>query len=257
MTRKTFAWEPQHFATVEAFRAYTETLTVPAWVSGTTLHHTYIPVPAQWRGPASMEGLRAYYRDTKKWDAGPHLFLCAGAPNPANDGIFIGTPLRTQGIHAGVCNDDHWGIEIVGDYDKTPWSPRLKSLIYGTVEALEALGHFGSERVQGHRECLANKSCPGAAINMNVVRAELEQRATATGKYVRVVAMKGANMRQGPATSFPIAAALPFDYVFYADKSVEGESLGGNNVWWHMWGPDNLIENPLGFCWSGICEQVE
>lgn len=172
-----FAWEPRHFPTLDLFRQYLKTLTKPTWVAGTTIHHTWKPTPATWHGMASMESLGVFYRDIKDWPAGPHLFLCVGAPSPSHDGIFIGTPLDTPGVHAGVCNSTRWGMEVVGNFDAIGWSPRLSDLVYGTNQALADFGRFPPETVNGHRECNSPKTCPGLAINLSTVRAEAKRRA--------------------------------------------------------------------------------
>lgn len=171
-----FHWLGTQLPTLDAFRQYLDRQAVPAWAKGVTIHHTWKPVPSSWRGLASMDGLRRHYRDTMKWSAGPHLFLCIGAPNPAHDGIFIGTPLDTPGIHAGVCNSTRWGVEIVGNFDAEPWAPDLEDLVYGVILALSSFGNFKPETVNGHRECLPNKSCPGDAIDMDAVRLEARRR---------------------------------------------------------------------------------
>jgi hypothetical protein len=252
----TFAWTPKQWHTVEAFATYVSTLSKPAWVEGVTLHHTLVPVPTQWRGLASMESLGTYYRVTKGWGAGPHLFLCIGAPNPFDDGIFLGTPLATPGVHAGACNSSRWGIEVVGNFDRLGWSPRLKDLVYRVVLELADLGGFEPGDTNGHRECLANKSCPGAAINMATVRRELHEMSSVKGRYLAVTEPRGANVRQGPGVSFPVAAKLPDGYVFFSDKTIEGEVVQGSNQWAHFYGPDRATPNELGFVWSGIVKEV-
>ncbi len=252
----TFAWAPKQFHTVEAFATYLSTLTKPAWVKGATIHHTGIPTPAQWRGMASMQSLGTFYRVNKGWPAGPHLFLCIGAPNPFDDGIFLGTPLDTPGVHAGACNETRWGIEIVGDFDRLGWSPRLKDLVYRVLLDLADLGDFEPGDTKGHRECLPNKSCPGAAINMQTVRRELHEMATVQGHYLAVTEPRGANIRQGPGVTFPVASALPPGYVFFSDKTIDGELVQGSNQWAHFYGPDRATPNPLGFVWTGIVKEV-
>lgn len=144
------------------------------WAKGVTLHHTYTPTLNQWRGLRSVEGTRNYYIGLG-WSAGPHLFIALGSPRPEWDGIYQLTPLTTPGIHAGACNSHMWGAEIVGRYDDAPWSAPLAQLVYGVTCALLRWRGLGPI-VQGHRECLPNKSCPGNAINMAWVREEVRHR---------------------------------------------------------------------------------
>lgn len=144
------------------------------WVSGAVIHHTYKPVPSQWRGMVTMNALQRYYQQLG-WSAGPHLFICAGAPNPADDGIWQLTPLNLRGIHAGVCNSTKWGIEVVGNYDQTPWSPATNALVTHAIRALFDWRELDTtpKTVKGHRDCNSPKSCPGTAINLNFVRREI------------------------------------------------------------------------------------
>ena len=136
---------------------------LPSWVAGLTLHHTWKPTVDQWRGERSMAALGRFYRDTNKWSAGPHLFV-------GPDGIWGGTPLDRKGVHAGLCNRDRIGIEIVGDYDHAPWPPALQARVVALCVALLHWARADERMVNGHRECPSKKSCPGTAVNMNLVR---------------------------------------------------------------------------------------
>lgn len=181
-----FAWQTIHYPTLADYRAALLPFHKPAWISAVTIHHTYRPTINQWRGARSMAALERYYRDTvlnpdgtRGWPAGPHLFLAVGSPRPADDGIWAGTPLADRGVHAGKCNSNHIGLEIVGDYDLAPWSPALAEQVYSLVALLCRWGGFGPDRVHGHRECNSPKTCPGAAISMYAVRQEIRRRLAA------------------------------------------------------------------------------
>lgn len=79
---------------------------------------------------------------------------------------------------------------------------------------------------------------------------------TPDGAYYRVTEPRGARVRQGPATTFPISATLPDGFQFWSDKTIDGESIGGNNQWHHFYGAMPQLPNELGFVWSGICSKV-
>lgn len=162
-----------HWNSVEAFERHLASLTPPSWARGVTLHHTYRPLPSQWRGWASLEGLERYYRN-KGWNAGPHLFLVVGAPSRDYDGIWQLTPLHVQGIHAGRCNRTHIGVEVCGDFDAAPWNEATKTFAMRVMLALLRWMNAppSEETLRGHRECLPNKSCPGVHIDMDAVRSE-------------------------------------------------------------------------------------
>lgn len=129
----TFAADIRHWPTVAAFAQSLADRAAPHWASGVVVHHTYRPLVSQWRGMASMHGLRTFYA-SKGWTAGPHLFLVAGA-GPDRDGIWQLTPLTQPGVHAGPCNTTHWGVEVVGDYDTQPWPPAVAELNAAIIAA--------------------------------------------------------------------------------------------------------------------------
>ena len=144
------------------------------WVGGAVIHHTWKPVPADWRGIASVESLQRFYI-AKGWTAGPHLFICAGSPNPSDDGIFQLTPLNLRGVHATICNATTWGIEVVGDYDKAPWSDATSALVTHAVRALFDWRELDTtpKTLKGHRVCNSPKTCPGTSIHLDHVRRQV------------------------------------------------------------------------------------
>lgn len=168
-----FLVDIRHWPTLEAFRAHlwAHNPQICAWATEIVYHHTWKPTAAQWRGRPSVDGLLRYYRDTCHWSAGPHLFI-------APDGIWQLSPLDRPGIHANAANPRSWGLEVVGDYDKAPWPTDLAELAYGAGEALlQWRGLAVSElSINGHRRYNRTKSCPGWAINVDGVRAELARR---------------------------------------------------------------------------------
>jgi hypothetical protein len=170
-----FAIDIRQWKTVEEFANHLKAHNpnIVPWAQGVVLHHTWRPLQNQWKGRTSIEGLKAFYEQkTPPWDAGPHLFICSGAPNPQDDGIWQMTPLNMIGVHAGSCNSHYWGIEVVGDYDKAPWDEKTKNLVVGaTGELLKWISaSCNNGTVIGHRNCGSNKTCPGSAINLDNVR---------------------------------------------------------------------------------------
>ena len=169
----TFASDIRQWKTIEEFAKHLS-LHDPAicnWVNGAIVHHTYRPLQSQWRGKATMEGLKQFYID-KGWTAGPHLFLAENSPNPEDNGIWQLTPLNIPGIHANACNPTTWGIEVVGDYDAQPWDDNTKRLTVGSIGELFKwrVLTVNNKSIRPHKECNPTKSCPGNAINMNDVR---------------------------------------------------------------------------------------
>lgn len=171
-----FAQDIRHWPSAAALAAHLSAYNpaICQWIDGATLHHTYRPTIAQWRGYASMIGMRDFYI-AKGWTAGPHLYL-------APDGIWQLTPLDQEGVHAGVCNRTRWGLEVVGDFDAAPWPPALADLVYGSLAALFRWRGLAPDALNGHRDCNSPKTCPGTAIHLPLVRAELARRLVPTAE---------------------------------------------------------------------------
>jgi hypothetical protein len=173
-----FAADIRHWPTLAAFEAHLAAYDpqIASWAVGVVYHHTWRPTAAQWRGQASMANLAQFYA-AKGWDAGPHLLIVAGAPNPADDGIWQLTPLNLPGVHAGSANSWSWGLEIVGDYDAAPWPAEVAALALGAGAALLRWRSLSADAgtVRAHHE-FSPKSCPGRAIDMAWVRAQLARQ---------------------------------------------------------------------------------
>lgn len=168
-----FVIAKEHWRSVNEFRAHLakHSPSVAPWAHGVVLHHTWSPTVAQWRGSASIDAMARFY-ESKGWDRGPHLYIAVGSRNPADDGIWQMTPLNLPGIHAGSANRWAWGIEVVGNYDPAPWTAGLADMVRDTTVALMNWRSIAISRqtLIGHREVPSPKSCPGTAINMDMVR---------------------------------------------------------------------------------------
>jgi hypothetical protein len=139
------------------------------------LHHTYIPTVPQWSGLRSMLGIQRFYAG-KGWTAAPHIF--AGP-----DAIWLATPMKDVGIHAGTGNSGvssgkFWysiGLETVGDYDRArPSGPvwdNVKAVIGGLSRRL---GIAPRQLISFHRDYTNQKSCPGWAVTKDWVIGEIE-----------------------------------------------------------------------------------
>ncbi len=79
-----------------------------------------------------------YYRDTLKWNAGPHLFC-------DDLFIFLMSPMNQTGIHAKWGNSFtrngqlHYsvGIEVIGDYTKVQWPASVQAVVRSAVQTLQ------------------------------------------------------------------------------------------------------------------------
>lgn len=166
----------RHWPTIEAFAAYLRTVPRPSWVKGITNHNSYIPNELQWRGVASVESCQTIYIG-KGWSAGPNLFLAAEAPKAAHRGIFQLTPIQHRGVHAGDCNEDHLGIENVGDFDARPPSPAQYQLLLNVNRLILQRWMLSPESVNVHNECMSGRTCPGRYLTGAQIRADLAKPA--------------------------------------------------------------------------------
>ncbi|MFH0838389.1 MAG: peptidoglycan recognition family protein [Patescibacteria group bacterium] len=119
------------------------------------IHHTWRPAKDKWGGASSIQGLKRYY-EGKGWPAGPHLFV-------AEDGIWLFSPMRLDGIHAGSLNHRSIGIEVVGDYDNEKWTGKTKENALGVIKSLMNQLGIDKQNIFFHRD-VSSKSCPGKTI---------------------------------------------------------------------------------------------
>ena len=174
----------RQFRTIADFTAYLATLPSPTWPKGSCYHNTYRPTEGQWAGALSMRLMQATYV-AKGWTSGPHCYLALGSPNPANDGVWVMTEPIHPGTHAGVCNATRFGIEMVGDFATRAPSLPQQQLLIDVVTALHLWAGIGPD-LNAHRDCMADRSCPGDAFY--ALKSQLQQRLAArlvgAGRYV-------------------------------------------------------------------------
>lgn len=152
---------------LDEFRDYVESYhfgSLPA--NRLVIHHTWKPNKESWVGERSILGLKEYY-ENKGWKAGPHLFI-------AEDGIWLFTPMRRNGIHAGKLNPRSIGIEVVGDYNAEKWSGKTKTNALGVIKTLMDQLNLTEKDIFFHRD-VSGKSCPGWAITKEWLFEELSE----------------------------------------------------------------------------------
>ncbi|MCU0494884.1 MAG: peptidoglycan recognition protein family protein [Chloroflexaceae bacterium] len=206
------------------------------------LHHTYIPNEQQWRGASSMRGMQAYYAGLGWWSA-PHVYT-------APDGIWLFTPLRNIGIHAGTGNgslEEGWysiGLEMVGFFDhQRPqgkvWEHALA--VMGSISL--ALDIPPRQLITFHRDYTGTKSCPGWAVTKPWVWGEVERWIAAhTGAAAPAPAAPAAPTPPPPIDPErePLIAAL-------LNESYRKRSPGYNEGWaFHQVAVEQELGAPLG-----------
>lgn len=148
----------------------------PIAPSRVVLHHTAVPTVAQWAGLRSMQGMQRFYAG-KGWTAAPHIYV-------GPDGIWLFTPMKDVGIHAGTGNSGHingkfWysiGVETVGEYDHVRPSGAIWEGVKAVLGGLsKRLGIAPRQLISFHRDYTNQKSCPGWAVTKDWVWPEIER----------------------------------------------------------------------------------
>ena len=153
--------------TAQEFVSYVESLEFPsALPTRIFLHHTWRPTLDTWHGEETILGMKAYYerqlwtdstgREHEGWTAGPHLFV-------ADDGIWLFSDLRYDGVGAYGHNYRSRHLEMVGNYDAERPSG---AVLNNTITALGILSErlvLDVQQLNFHRD-YSTKSCPGWAV---------------------------------------------------------------------------------------------
>lgn len=149
------------------FVSYIEGLTMPSPLPKRVfLHHTWKPTRESWQGASTINGMKRYYekqlwRDLggklrEGWTAGPHLFV-------ADDGIWLFSDIRYDGVGALGHNTDTRHLEMVGNYDdERPSGATLENTIAALGILHVKLG-LDIANLSFHRD-YSSKSCPGRAV---------------------------------------------------------------------------------------------
>lgn len=184
------------------------------------IHHTWRPTKSDWQGEKSVMGLKNYYEGLG-WNAGPHLFI-------AEDGIWLFTPMKDVGIHAGKGNSYKdllgrlkgysIGIEVVGDYDVERWTGKTCSNALATIRILMTWLSITTEKVFFHRD-FSPKSCPGNAITKEWLFQELSKRTAEGSKTI----VDLSNVSEWARDAFQWQLENDFDRSILPHQKVEAE----------------------------------
>lgn len=83
-----------------------------------------------------------------------------------------------------------------------------------------------------YRRQFGQSACPGALLHQHVAAYRAEQDTPAAPLRFQVT-VDDANVRQGPATTFPIAGVMHRGDSLIADKLLDGQPIGGDPRWAH------------------------
>jgi len=158
--------------TIDQFIAYVEALEFPPPAPDRIfLHHTWKPTREDWRGYSSILAMKAYYEKQlwvdeeghthEGWNAGPHIFA-------ADDGIWLFSDLRYDGVGAKGHNTGSRHLEMVGDYDNTLPSGATWANTVAALGILHIRLGLDIQHLWFHRD-VSYKSCPGWAVQKSWV----------------------------------------------------------------------------------------
>jgi N-acetylmuramoyl-L-alanine amidase len=206
--------------------------------SRVVLHHTFSPTVQEWAGLRSMQGIQRFYGQ-KGWTAAPHIFV-------GPDAIWLATPLKDVGIHAGTGNSGYtngkfWysiGVELVGDYDRV----RPSGAVWEGAKAVlggisKRVGIAPRQLISFHRDYTSLKSCCGWAITKDWVFGEVD-------------AWLANRPAPPPPPPGPIGSPTPEIEALtelLLDQSYSRRGAGYNGDWaFHQFAVQNWLGFPIG-----------
>jgi hypothetical protein len=169
------------------FQDYCHTLSWTTWrPSFIVLHNTAIPSLAQRPAGFTIQHIRnleKFYRDTQKWAAGPHLFI-------DDKQIWVFTPLTESGTHSPSWNRVSMGIEMLGDYEKEPFTTgrglKVQNNAISAIATLYGILGIDPQTLRLHREDPnTTHACPGKNVKKLDVIQKIQEamHAAAPGEH--------------------------------------------------------------------------
>jgi len=180
------------YSLAEFVEAYLPAQRPARGIKATVLHHTWSPTAAQYKGLATIVGIRRYHIRNGFSEIAANAYA-------APDGkVYNGRPLSMSNYaHAHISkawsqvtadartlasnnrqffNYYGFGIETVGDFDKqNPAQSVAMRTSLDVLAAVHTLYKLPPERLFLHRD-VANKTCPGKRVSREWARAEIAKR---------------------------------------------------------------------------------
>ncbi|WP_288882992.1 peptidoglycan recognition protein family protein [Pedobacter panaciterrae] len=161
----------------EEFDTYCHALQWNAWrPSFIVLHNTAVPTLANrpnGLNKNNIDNLVKYYRDDRRWSAGPHLFI-------DDHKIWVFTPLTMSGIHSPTWNKIALGVEMLGNYATEDFNKgrgaAVRENAVAAMATLCAVLGINPNTMKLHKEDpKTTHKCPGAKVSKVDVINEVEQ----------------------------------------------------------------------------------
>ncbi len=153
--------------TADGFAKYVDGMKFADWrPEFIVLHNTGEPTLLERPAGLTLQhirGLEVYYRDTKGWSAGPHLFV-------DQSGIWVFTSLLTPGVHSPSWNKVAWGVEMLGDYSVESFvtgpGARVRDNAVAALAILSMKAGLDSSTLRLHKEDpKTTHDCPGRHVD--------------------------------------------------------------------------------------------
>ncbi len=163
--------------TADQFDTYCHSLQWTGWrPSFIVLHNTFVPdLALRPNGFTKQHMLNfvSFYRDQKKWSAGPHLFI-------DDKKIWVFTPLTMSGIHSPSWNKLALGFEMLGNYTTDSFSSgrglAVRQNAVAAIASLSAVLGLNPDSLRLHKEdpATTHKTCPGKNVKKAEVIADVK-----------------------------------------------------------------------------------
>lgn len=171
--------------TRDTFATYLASLKWTTWKpKGCVVHNTAAPTLAQWAesGPnhlARIRNLKNYYQNEKHWHGAPHFFI-------SRDWINVFDGLTEPGVHSPSFNPTHFGIEMVGNFDREAFNSgdglKVRDNTVFVLAQLCRRHNFNPDKdIKFHKEDpRTTHDCPGKFVHKGVliqrVKAEIARQ---------------------------------------------------------------------------------
>jgi hypothetical protein len=201
-------------------------------ITSVHLHHTWRPTRAQFRGLATIEGMRNYHIGLKWDDIAQHLTI--DPMGTAWTGRNWNLPPASQSGKNGKPDAGPFMIEIVGDFDegRDVLDGEQRASVHTIVAGiLEEYGLDATKHVHFHRDLGSPKTCPGSGVDKKRLISEIGKAAAVLRSIAATPRGRGTAARRGKRTPAEAPARpllLPVEFLASRDVAdrTDGPSAG-------------------------------
>ncbi|MFO8082574.1 MAG: peptidoglycan recognition family protein [Armatimonadota bacterium] len=154
--------------TMEQFRTHLDAIEVRRRIDEVVVHHTWSPAAGDYRGTATVRGVRRYHTGVRGWsDNGYHVMI---GPDGA---IFLCRPMARAGAHVAGRNAHTIGVSLIANFDRDePAEYAGLAAGHQVVAALVERFDLSTRDIRFHRE-FAAKTCPGLKLGLAQFRRDV------------------------------------------------------------------------------------